>query len=639
MLWGAMNNATLGMMATSWDMNSISQNISNVNTTGYKRKETLFKTVMSESKASPSTFSGKLNVFGVQTADRTHIAAQGIIAASSHGTDLAINGTGFFLVGSPQSTLTGTTVTSGPRSAYNPSNSQDVLYTRAGNFSTVAGPNEESYFMANGGNYLLGWMPDENGVIDTTSDLVPVYSKPDTVMEGRATTSATVRGNINANATVSPSQFTTTQTVTDPNTNTSHELTLSWQRVNGTQWTITPSSTSPTAVVAATPITVESDVNGVIYSPAPGSDGVAISWTTGALTTSHNLLGSNNTHTSSASFGDPSGTSQTATLNWTRVSGNLWDVTVSVPASVGTIAEPTVRVAFDGQGRMVSPSSGSLPFVVDWDASFDSATSTKMNSQITLAVGSNLPTNQLARPDVHVEKLSTQVWDSNFQSHDASLAFERIGPNQWYVHSFSGPSNYGDTPSTPTLLTFTSTGIQTTDSSLTSSWTWNDAVVTGEGLTRNMEPGTGTASVTFDLSELTQFDASASLGAIDQNGFGKGSLVSAYFTDKGEYIGQYTNGETNTLFKVAIAQFRAENSLENVSGTLFRRTKEAGELSISGVEDAGGVSLATSSLEGSNVDIGEEFTKMIVTQKAYSTNATVFKTADEMTTIARDLKA
>ena len=117
MLWGAMNNACLGMMATSWDMNSISQNISNVNTTGYKRKETLFKTVMSESKAGPSTSSGKLNVFGVQTADRSHIAAQGIIGASSHATDLAINGNGFFVVGSPLSTTSGTTVSSGPRTA------------------------------------------------------------------------------------------------------------------------------------------------------------------------------------------------------------------------------------------------------------------------------------------------------------------------------------------------------------------------------------------------------------------------------------------------------------------------------------------------------------------------------------------
>ena len=48
---------------------------------------------------------------------------------------------------------------------------------------------------------------------------------------------------------------------------------------------------------------------------------------------------------------------------------------------------------------------------------------------------------------------------------------------------------------------------------------------------------------------------------------------------------------------------------------------------------------ATSSIENSTVDIEDEFTKMIMTQTAYSTNATVFRTADEMMTVARDLKA
>mgnify|MGYP001810573498 CR=1 FL=1 len=297
-------------------------------------------------------------------------------------------------------------------------------------------------------------------------------------MEGLATTAATVRGNLNANAKLSPSQFSTTQTVTDPNTNTSHELTLSWERVNGTQWTVTPSSTSATAIVAPTTITVESDVNGVIYSPQPGSDAVSIGWSTGALTTTHNLLGTNTTHASTASFGDPSGTSQTAALSWTRVSGNLWDVTVTVPATVGTIADPTVRVAFDGQGRMISPSTASLPFVIDWADSYDSADSTKMNSEISLYVGSDLPANQLTRPDIHVEKLSTQVWDSNFESHDASLAFERIGPNQWYVHGYSTASTYGDAPPPPKLVTFTSTGVMSTyDPTLGSDWSWTDSVV------------------------------------------------------------------------------------------------------------------------------------------------------------------
>lgn len=642
MIWGAMNNATLGMMATSWDMNSISQNISNVNTTGYKRKETMFKTVMSESKAGTNVYGGKLNIFGVGVADRTHIDAQGMIAASTHTTDLAINGRGFFMVGAPEGTVTGTTYTTGPRATYDAESSGEVMYTRAGNFYTVAGTNGESYFMANGGNYLLGWMPEDDGTINTTGPLKPVYSKPDTVMEGRASTTATVRGNIRADAEVSPSKFTTTQSVTDPNTGTAKTMTLTWNRVNGTDWTVTPSlDAADGSITTPTTITVKSDINGVIYEPALGADAVPITWTSGAMTSSYNLLGSNNTHTSTATFGDPSGTRQTATLTWQRVSGNLWDVTVAVPAGVGNVMDSTVRVAFDGQGRMISPSTGALPFVIDWDDSYNTTTSTKMNSEISLYTGNDLPATTLKRPDVHVEKLSTQVWDSNFEAHDVTIAFERTGPNEWYMHTYSTDSEYPNAPATPQQVTFTSKGVLNTGTNTyNSTWNWTDSVVSGTGENKTMTATAGSATVAFDFSGLTQFDATQSLGSVDQNGYGEGSLINAYFNEKGEFIGQYTNGETNTLFKVAIAQFTADNSLESVSGTLFRRTKEAGDVSITGADNAeGAVSLATSSLEGSNVDIGEEFTRMIVTQKAYSTNATVFKTADEMTTVARDLKA
>jgi len=324
------------------------------------------------------------------------------------------------------------------------------------------------------------------------------------------------------------------------------------------------------------------------------------------------------------------------------VSGNLWDVQVSIPAAVGTLADDTVRVAFDGQGRMISPSTGSLPFVVNWDAAYDTTDSTKIDSEVSLYAGNDLPPNSLKRPDIHVEKLSTQVWDSNFQSHDVTLAFERTGPNEWYMHTYSTDSGYPDTPAAPKQVTFTAAGRLDAagDNTYTSDWGWTDTVTDGTGADKTVTAMDGTATVEFDFSQLTQYDASQTLGSIDQNGYGKGSLISAYFNDRGEYIGQYTNGETNKLFKVGIAQFTAENSLENISGTLFRRTLEAGDVTVSGVDEAqGAVSLATSSLEGSNVDIGEEFTRMIVTQKAYSTNATVFKTADEMTTVARDLKA
>ena len=168
MLWGTMNNAVLGMQASSSSMGVISQNISNVNTTGYKRTESLFKTTLSETHAGSNA-----NIFGVKAVSRTNIAYQGSIVGSDSGTDLAINGRGFFMVAPPSVTTDGNTVTSSVPGSTDTTNPKSVLYTRDGAFTFVTGANQEQYFTV-GGNYLLGWMADENGAVDSTGDLTPV---------------------------------------------------------------------------------------------------------------------------------------------------------------------------------------------------------------------------------------------------------------------------------------------------------------------------------------------------------------------------------------------------------------------------------------------------------------------------------
>ncbi|MBI5163181.1 MAG: flagellar hook-basal body complex protein, partial [Magnetospirillum sp.] len=125
-----------------------------------------------------------------------------------------------------------------------------------------------------------------------------------------------------------------------------------------------------------------------------------------------------------------------------------------------------------------------------------------------------------------------------------------------------------------------------------------------------------------------------------QDGYGQGELTGTTFNDRGELVGSYDNGKTMTLFKVPVATFVSENNLEAISGNLFHRSEAAGDVSVWAAEDVPGgrTAIAPQSVENSTVDIEDEFTKMIMTQKAYSSNATVFKTADEMTTVARDLK-
>lgn len=147
--------------------------------------------------------------------------------------------------------------------------------------------------------------------------------------------------------------------------------------------------------------------------------------------------------------------------------------------------------------------------------------------------------------------------------------------------------------------------------------------------------------MTLDLSKLTQLaDAGAlTVQNIEQDGYLEGRLDRTYFDGTGMLIGSYSNGEKRNLYQLAIARFTAENNLEAKPGNMFERTQAAGELEISPIDSAlGRTQLIVGALESSNVDLADQFSKMIVTQRAYTSSATVLRTADEMTMAARDLK-
>ena len=81
------------------------------------------------------------------------------------------------------------------------------------------------------------------------------------------------------------------------------------------------------------------------------------------------------------------------------------------------------------------------------------------------------------------------------------------------------------------------------------------------------------------------------------------------------------------------------DSLEAVQGNFFKADPQAGQLELRSLGSVSGIAqIVVGALEQSNVNLADQFTKMIVTQRAYSSSATVLRTADEMTQQARDLK-
>jgi flagellar hook protein FlgE len=151
----------------------------------------------------------------------------------------------------------------------------------------------------------------------------------------------------------------------------------------------------------------------------------------------------------------------------------------------------------------------------------------------------------------------------------------------------------------------------------------------------------GDQPMVLDLTRLSQLADNGALRVqnIEQDGYLMGRLSNTYFDNTGMLIGSYSNGQTRNLAKLATARFVAENNLEARGGNMFERTQAAGALMIGGIgSQMGRTQLVVGALESSNVDLADQFSKMIITQRAYTSSATVLRTADEMTMAARDLK-
>ncbi|TXM64661.1 flagellar hook-basal body complex protein [Methylobacterium sp. WL120] len=139
----------------------------------------------------------------------------------------------------------------------------------------------------------------------------------------------------------------------------------------------------------------------------------------------------------------------------------------------------------------------------------------------------------------------------------------------------------------------------------------------------------GTVNINVAKSSLTQYanaTGAASTNALTQNGNSAGTLNSVAVGDDGKLNGTFSNGTVATLANVGIAHFTNPDGLKPNSAGNYLQTAESG-VPLSGLN---GGTLTGSSVEQSNTDIASEFSKIIVTQQAYSANTRVMSTAQTM---------
>ena len=139
------------------------------------------------------------------------------------------------------------------------------------------------------------------------------------------------------------------------------------------------------------------------------------------------------------------------------------------------------------------------------------------------------------------------------------------------------------------------------------------------------EDGT-TQTVNIDISNMTQYAGDNELTNVTQDGMQSGRFSKSWIDENGVVQAVYSNGKTFNNAKLALVGFTAPNNLYPISGTLFEAYPDAGESTF--LETSG--LIQSQALESSTANVEEEFSTMMIVQRAYSLNATAFTTSDEM---------
>ncbi len=183
-LYGALFSGVSGVSAQSQSMGIIADNITNVNTIGYKVSRSEFSTLVTNSGSA-----SKYSPGGVFSTPTGLVDRQGLLQASTSPTDLAVTGNGFFVVNTDQIPTT----TSG---AY--------LYTRAGSFSA----DSNGYLRNTGGYYVQGYPYDANGNLPSNRSLASLESVNIANLTGTASPTTTLSISANLNADTTPAAYT-----------------------------------------------------------------------------------------------------------------------------------------------------------------------------------------------------------------------------------------------------------------------------------------------------------------------------------------------------------------------------------------------------------------------------------------------
>ena len=241
---------------------------------------------------------------------------------------------------------------------------------------------------------------------------------------------------------------------------------------------------------------------------------------------------------------------------------------------------------------------------------------------------------------------TVQIYDSLGGIKTVAMSFLKSPtPNEWYAEVHVIPASDMQATGLPDGLlasgtvAFTASGqLDMSNTTLPSSITigGSDTVATSPNVGWATGAGLDAQTLTLDFAggsatgALTQYDSPSEADQSVVDGLAYGVLSTVEIDEEGYVNALFTNGMSRRVYQLPLATFSNYAGLKSAEGGAFTASPDAGALILSAAGESGAGTLRSQALEASTVDLAEEFTNLITTQRAYSASSKIITTADEM---------
>ncbi|UPJ52072.1 flagellar hook-basal body complex protein [Bradyrhizobium sp. 200] len=599
-IFGALTTAVGGLRANSYALENVSGNIANSQTTAFKRVDTSFLDLIPQTSATAQLAGG------VTTQSRSTNSVQGDVQTASVATFMAINGNGFFAVQKPGNFTDGTPVFDGVD-----------RYTRRGDFQL-----DKSGYLVNGAGYYLQGVPIDPTTGNPSGSSPQVLRFQNDFLPAQQTTRIDYRANL----------------ASYPLT-TKHDVSVPGSEL------IAPGSysTGRNPLALGTPAAPYTDAS---RSGTTQNNKATPSVANTGATLLSGLSGSDSisANFSAGSAGPPVVAPDTITVNGTVITfvasgavGNQLNVTDSIStllAKIDSITGTSIPSTISGGSITLHSGTAANLSVTSSNSAAFAALGFTGTVTATRGGGGGIGTGQVIGND-NSTFLAESVAGGAVTTYDVSGAPVNLQFRWAKVDSASLGAGHTDTWNLFYQVNPNATGTQVAWQNVNTNFTFSasgqmtpsvpsveltNAVVNGVAL--------GSPVINFGTGGVTQFadaNGNVQVNQIQQDGFPAGQLQSVGVGTNGRIVGNYSNGRNLDLAEISVATFNGTNFLKRVNGGAFEVTDGSGQALFG---KAG--TIVGSSLEGSNTDIADEFTKLIVTQQAYSANTKVITTSNTM---------